>query len=451
MRDYIGGILKSPKFWKGVGSVILAILVYSFMPADVSESVRRMSFIFTVAAFFWALEVVPLYTTSLLIVLMEVLFLCQPGGAESISYKVFLVPFGSPIIMLFFGGLMIAVALGKYHIDVMVVRRLMKLFGKKPYFIMLGFMVTAAFLSMWMSNTATTAMMIAMVLPLLKQVPKESPFRTALVLAVPFGANIGGIATPVGTPPNAIAIGILSNMGINLSFVGWMKMAFPLAVLLLAIGSVILYFMFPSTSEEIDLHIEVKKKFNHITGLVSLIVIGTIGLWLTSSFHHLPSAVVALLAVGALYLFHLLDKSDLKRVDWDVLVLMWGGLALGKGLEVSGLTDWIVTLPIFQQEGVLLVVVFAFLSLAIASFMSHTATANLVIPIVMAIPGENNVLLAVTVALACSFAMAFPISTPPNAIAFATDMVKTKDMIKAGALISVISLIIMLLGYQLII
>ncbi|MCA9399352.1 MAG: anion permease, partial [Candidatus Omnitrophica bacterium] len=136
---------------------------------------------------------------------------------------------------------------------------------------------------------------------------------------------------------------------------------------------------------------------------------------------------------------------------WHVLVLMWGGLALGKGLDVSGLTTWLVGLEIFNQTGLVLVVAFSFLGLVLGTFMSHTATANLLIPIVLALPGENSVFLAITISLACSFAMALPISTPPNAIAFATDTIHIRDMIRTGALISIISFLALLAGFQFVI
>lgn len=438
------------RVWKAVVSVFLASVVYFVLPGDLAEPARRMAFIFVFAALFWALEIVPLYTTSLMVVVLEILMLCRPDGVMGMDkngYTLFLVPFGSPIIMLFFGGLTMAVALNKYGIDQLVARKLLRMFGRSPYWIMFGFMVASAFLSMWMSNTATTAMMIAMVIPLLKQIDEGDPFRTGLVLSIPFAANIGGIATPVGTPPNAIVIGFLADQGIHLSFLSWMLMALPLAMLLLVGASFLLYSMYKPKLKSIELQLDVSHETDRKMVLVGLIAVGTIFLWLSSGLHKLPAGVVALLAVGLLYTFSLLDKNDLKMVGWDVLVLMWGGLALGKGLSATGLTDWIVGLPLFDQQGILLVVVFCVLAVVFSTFMSNTATANLLIPIVMVIPSGDSLVLAITIALCCSVAMALPISTPPNAIAFSTDVIHVRDMIRTGALISIASTIAVLIGF----
>lgn len=439
---------------KALFAICVAGIAYVLMPADVAEPARRMAFIFVLSALFWSMEIVHLHTTAFIVILLEILMLSRPGGvmnADVNTYKQFLLPFGSPIIMLFFGGLVLAVALSKYEIDRLIAGRLVKVLGTSPYFILLGFMVTCGFLSMWMSNTATTAMMIAMVMPLLKQFDKDDPFRIALVLAIPFAANIGGIATPVGTPPNAVAMGILASNGMMLSFVGWMKMAFPLATVLLIGASVLLYKMFPSKNAVIQLSLGITKKIEREGWLCILVAVITVGLWLTSEWHKIPEGVIALLAVGMFFSLQLVDKADLRKVEWDVLILMWGGLALGKGLQLTGLTTWIVSLPIFGSTGFMLVVIFSLVTFFLASFMSHTATANLVIPIVMALPGENNMMLAVIVALASSFAMALPISTPPNAIAFSSDMIQTKDMMKPGLIIGIVALILLFLGYRIII
>lgn len=452
--SFIRDVLINQRVHKALFAVALSAVAYFLMPADVGEPARRMAFIFVLSALFWSMEIVQLHTTAFIVILLEILMLARPGGvmnATANTYQQFLTPFGSPIIMLFFGGLVMAVGLAKYEMDTLIAGRLLKVLGKSPFAILMGFMATSGFLSMWMSNTATTAMMIAMVMPLLRQFDKDDPFRIGLVLAIPFAANIGGIATPVGTPPNAVAIGILANKGITLSFIGWMKMAFPLAVILLLGSALLLYKMFPSKNKMIELSMKSDQKIGRKGWLCILVSLFTVVLWLTSEFHKIPEGVIALLAVGMFFSLQLLDKSDLKKVEWDVLILMWGGLALGKGLELTGLTNWIVSLPVFDRTGFLLVLVFSLVTFFLASFMSHTATANLVIPIVMALPGENNFLLAVIVALASSFAMALPISTPPNAIAFATDMINTKDMMKSGIIIGIVSLALMFLGYQIII
>jgi len=448
------------KFWadkKGKLSVfafLSAAVVYFILPASVPEAGRRVAVVFVFAALFWALEIIPLYATSLSVVLLLTFFLCRPGGILNMDeggYKVFMLPFGSPIIILFFGGFVLAQAMQKYHLDRMLASKLLKMFGTGPYAIMFGFMIATAFLSMWMSNTATTAMMMAMVLPLLKQLDSKDPFRTGLLLSIPFAANIGGIGTPVGTPPNAIAIGILANHGIRINFLSWMKMAFPLAVIILFLTSIILYVLYRPQKKTITLNISIERLIDTRAKGAILVTLVTVFLWLTSELHKIPSALIALLSAGMFSALGLLNRDDFKNIDWDILILMWGGLALGKGMEISGLTDWIVKLPVFDQHGFFLVAVFCLMAVAFSTFMSNTATANLLVPLAMAVPGENSILLATTVALSCSFAMALPISTPPNAIAFASNMLQSRDMLKSGILISLISTALVLIGFKFVI
>jgi len=435
-------------------TVAFALLVYFILPSSLLEPARRQSFIFVIAALFWALEIIPLYATSILVITMEIFLLCRPGGVLNMGptgYTAFLVPFGSPVIILFFGGFILAQAMRKYALDQIIALKMLQVFGQKRFNLMLGFMFATAFLSMWMSNTATTAMMVAMVFPLLKQLDPSDGFRTALVLAIPFAANIGGMATPIGTPPNAIAIGMLAERGIFLGFVGWMKMAVPLVIILLFFVAFLLYVSFPQKKGPLNLQLTLNQPIGRRSFHAAAIVALTVLLWLTSEFHKIPSSVIALLAAGLLATSGLLDRDDFKVIDWDVLILMWGGLALGEGMEMSGLTKWIVELPLFQQHGIYLVVVFCLLAIIVSTFMSNTATANLLIPVVMVIPGESKVLLATMVALSCSLAMAMPISTPPNAIAFSTNMIKSRDMLKTGVVVSLVSLLIILVGFKLVI
>lgn len=437
---------------KVIVATSIAIAVYFIAPESMSEPARRTLGVFVWAALFWVFEIIPLYATSLGIVLLLTFLLCKPGGIlgmDETGYTVFMLPFGSPVIILFFGGLVIAQAVQKYSLDKMVASKVLKIFGSNPYSIMCGFIFITAFLSMWMSNTAVTAMMIALIRPVLKQINEGDPFKVALILAIPFAANIGGIGTPIGTPPNAIAIGILGNQGIHINFISWMKMTVPLAVILLFITSIVLIKMFPPKMKELNLHIPGDSQvFSPQVKAVIGIIIFTIFLWLTSSIHKIPSALIALLAAGLFSASGLLHKDDYKKIDWDILILMWGGLALGKGMEISDLAGWIVGQPLFAHTGFLLVVIFSLLAFVIAMFMSNTATANLIIPIAMVIPGENHLLIVTAIALTCSFAMALPISTPPNAIAFASNLLKSRDLLKAGIVVSLVSLALTLAGIQ---
>lgn len=443
--------MKPKSVWFALGSILTAAVVYFFLPESCSEAARRMAFIFVLAALFWALEIIPLFATSLLVVLLEAFLLGRPGGVLGMNrsgYTAFLIPFSNPVIMLFLGGFVLARALQKYKIDRWIAQNLLKLFGQKPYFVVLGFMVATGFLSMWLSNTATAALMLAMVHPLLSNLERDDPFKKAIVLGVAFAASIGGIATPVGTPPNAIAMGLLEERGIHLNFLSWVVMAAPLAALLILITSGIIYFFFPSKNKKFIFKISDKVIFAREGKAVMVVGFLTVFLWLGSGWLNIPEALTALLATGLLTAFQLVDRNDFKSIDWDILVLMWGGLALGEGMEASGLANWIVAQPLFSHQGFFLIIIFCFFSAILSTFMSNTATVNLLIPIALSIPGENPIMLATIIALASSFDIALPIATPPMAIAYATQEVSVRDMLKAGIVFTLIANTLLLVGFE---
>lgn len=437
--------------WMIAGILLFAGAVSFLLPSGCPEAARRVAFIFIAAACFWALEIIPLYATSLAVVLLHIFLLGKPGGIlglDETGYTMFFVPFSSPVIMLFFGGFMLAAGIQKHRVDRLITGRLLGIFGQRPFFILAGFMATTAFFSMWLSNTATTAMVLAMIMPLLHKMDNDDAFKKALALSIAFSANIGGMATPIGTPPNAIALGLLTQQGIFLNFLDWMKMALPLVVVLLFAAAGILFIFFRPKYARMELGIELGESLDWKGKAASAIAIGTALLWLTSGWHRIPEAVIALLAAGIYMAAGLLDRNDLKKIDWDILVLMWGGLALGKGIEVSGLAGWILNGQGVSSSGTLLVVIFCLGAALLSMFISNTAAANLMIPLAISIPGENQVVLAIIIALSCSLGMALPISTPPNAMAFSTQVLSARDMLKAGMAVCIISILIILAGFR---
>jgi len=301
---------------------------------------------------------------------------------------------------------------------------------------------------MWISNTAACAMMLALTKPVLSVIKKDDPYGKALPLSVAFGANIGGIASPIGTPPNAIAVGILQDYGVYLDFLGWMVMAIPLALFILIIAGLVLFFFFPTKEEKIEIKFDKIPKFSRLAKGVLLIASLIILAWLTTSLHHIPEGITALLGVALFASFKLIDHQDLKNVDWDILILMWGGLALGQGIQSSKVMDPLLNYPLFTQQGFILIAILCVLAFVLSSFISNTATANILLPIAVTLTGKDPILLSVTVALSCSFALAFPISTPPNAMAYSLRTFTTKDMFKSGIVISIIAIIMVLIGFE---
>ncbi len=447
-------------------TAVFALVVYLILPASINELQRRMIAIFLVAAIFWATEVLPLFATSLMVVGFQILFLADVGGLAktlpamsampdgSISYTSFLSSFGSPIIILFMGGFLLSAALTKHKLDLAIAAKILKPLSESPMKLIFGVLFTTAFFSMWMSNTATTAMMLAIVAPVLKSLPDDSRFARGLILAVPFGANVGGVGTPIGTPPNAIAFGNINASGdAHLSFLDWMMFAVPLELVLLVFIGLFLYYVY-SPKRKLDLKMADGPTTITWRGwITTMILLLAIVLWMTGDLTGLKSAGVALLVAASLTAFGVLDRHDVDSIDWNILILMWGGLSMGAAMETTGLTGLINEIDFNAIPGGAWVIgiVIAVIAVGLSTFMSNTAAANLIVPIAMALSvggASTRIELALLAGLSCSFAMSMPVSTPPNAIAFATGRIPVGSMIRTGTVITIVSLVILLLGYR---
>ena len=252
-------------------------------------------------------------------------------NAPALDAAVFIAPFASDTILLFMGGFLLSAAITKHGIDRVIAGKILQPFARSPLLLLFGVLGLTAFLSMWMTNTATAAMMIAMVRIVAGALPEDEKdrFQRALLLAVPFGANIGGVGTPIGTPPNAIGFGALNAAGYDVTFLRWMVVMVPVEIVMLAIVGFLLYALFkPSPGLKLPT-IEPPQKLTANTILTLLILATTITLWLTSGFHGVKPGVVALLATTALAALGVIDGDDVNSIKWNVLILMWGSLSLG--------------------------------------------------------------------------------------------------------------------------
>ncbi|GAA5215568.1 SLC13 family permease [Corallincola platygyrae] len=423
---------------------------------------QRVIAIFLLAALCWVLEPFPIYATSVLVIVVELLlvsdkgliFLRSDAGSEHfgelVSYKAIMATMASPIIMLFLGGFFLAMAATKYRLDVNLARVLLKPFGERPAMVMLGLMGITAIFSMFMSNTATTAMMLSILAPVLGLFKAEDRGRIAFALSIPVAANIGGIGTPIGTPPNAIALKYLVGED-AISFGSWMAFAVPFVVVMLIFAWGLLVKMFPATQQSMALNIRGKFQRSPKAILVYVTFAATILLWLFGSAHGMNSYVVAMIPVAVFSVTKVITKEDLKKISWDVLWLVAGGFALGLAMDKSGLArNMVAAIPFDQFSPYVVILAASGLCLLMANFMSHTATANLLMPIVVALAvsmdslvplgGTQAIILCVT--FAASLGMSLPISTPPNALAHATGYMQTSDMAKVGVIIGVVGLML---------
>jgi sodium-dependent dicarboxylate transporter 2/3/5 len=411
--------------------------------------------IFVAAAVLWITELIPAYATAIMVIVLCVYLLGNPSlntelGAEG-SWRIFINPVASPVLILFFGGFVLALGATKHGFDVRLARAFITPFGKQPSMILLGVIGTTALFSMFMSNTATTAMIIAVVAPLFQQLGGErEPTKRMLVLAIPFAANIGGLGTIIGTPPNAVAASVLHEMGppYEITFLKWMMLGVPIVVVLLFALWVVLLAAFRPDRRPLDIKFPETLEVTPGLAVVVITFTVTVLMWLTQPVHGVPSAVVALLPIAVFPALGIIDRHDLKKLDWDVMILVAGGLSLGVAMRVSGLSEVVVGLIPFETLPLLLLLAMIMLiSLTLSNFMSHTSAANLLIPIVASIAALSPRLGVIAVAFACSLAMSLPISTPPNAIAFATRAVSTRDMARYGTLVSGVGVAVLLVVF----
>ncbi len=419
--------------------------------------------IFLLAAIFWILEPIPIYATSLAVILLQSLLLSDQGllagslpASELKPYQNYISTLAHPIIMLFLGGFALASAAVKFQLDKSLTRILLKPFGQKPSRVCLGLMLCTATLSAFMSNTATTAMMMTVVLPIAAGLSKEDPFRIGIALAIPIAANIGGIATPIGTPPNAVALAALKEHGIPLTFSAWMLLAIPFVLILLLIAWQSLMLLFkPKTSRfevALDTPFNKSPKALAFYGIFAL----TLLLWVTEKFHGFPTGLVALLPLTLLPALSILERKEIRSFSWEVLWLVAGGISLGLSMKDTGLASWLVNRISWDGlSGVGLVIAFGAVGYVLSNLISNTVATTILMPLVLSVVsvsagGASHAIAAIVIAVAVivNCAMVLPISTPPNAIAMSTGIIDTKNLAKIGAIIGFFGLILALLFSQ---
>ena len=435
----------------------------------ISPVEQRVLAIFVFAALMWLFEAVPAWTTSLVVVVL--LLFCASNSAlwffqtdaagvkftNLVNNTDILHCFADPTIMLFIGGFIIAIAATKSGLDVKLAKVMLMPFGTKSENVLLGFILVTALFSMFISNTATAAMMLTFLAPVLSALPADGKGKIGLALAIPIGANIGGMGTPIGTPPNAIALKFLNDpegMNLGIGFGQWMMVMVPLTLILLFIAWMVLKKLFPFKQKTIHLQIESDHVHTWKDTLVFITFGITILLWLTDTVSGVNANVVAMLPVGVLCMAGVITKRDLEQLSWSILWMIAGAFSLGVAMKGSGLaTHLIEAIPFASWSPLLVIIGSGLLCYLMANFISHTATAALFVPI-LALAGSSMSeqlsafggvsTLLIGVAICSSVAMVLPISTPPNALADATGFIKQKYMVKTGLIMGFAGL---LLGY----
>ena len=408
--------LRNQAHWMRIAAVaagpllgVLAFLLVGNVPSEeLSSDGKIMLGVFVLPAVNWITSAIPPYANGQLVMGLGALLIGYPAetlrpfdapamDSEVHSWTDFVSPAAAPVVVLMLGGFVLSHASHATGIDRILARLVLRPFASSPRMLMLGVLIVSGWLSMWMSNTATAAMVTVMLTPLVERMgsgERVSKFGRGLLLAVPVGANLGGIGTPIGTPPNAIVFGAMRAAGIDVSFAGWMLFALPLtAVLILIAWRVLLAFYPPEPDQQVSLD-EIKPDGRDLTWktwLTAATFTVTVGLWVTSPLTDLPIGAVALIPLIVFPAFGLLTAPQVNQLEWNILLLIAGGLALGKGMEETGLAAWIIELlpvaglPAFAALAALLAS-----ALILSTLMSNTATANLLVPIALGAAGGRS-------------------------------------------------------------
>ena len=465
--------IEMKKVWQLLGIVLITAVVWN-LPISVFDIdgltvvQQRIIAIFVFATLSWLTECIPAWATSLAIMTIMCVsvsensfqFFKGDGIGELLKSKEIMASFADPIIMLFLAGFILAIAASKSGLDTLLAKNMIRPFGNKSENVLLGFLFITGIFSMFISNTATAALMLTFLAPVFASLPANGKGRIALTMSIPLAANLGGIGTPIGTPPNMIAMKFLNDpdgLNLGISFGQWMLIMGPLVVILLLIcWRVILYF-FPFSKKTIELEIkgEIHRGWRMYVVIATFII--TILLWIIpKEITGINTNTVSMIPMGIFAITGVINAKDLQQIDWSVIWMVAGGFALGLGMNGSGLADVAIeSIPFGSWSPIVILIVSGLICYFLSNFISNTATAALLMPILAVvcramgdkldvIGGTSTVLIGV--AIAASTAMCLPISTPPNAIAYSTGLVEQKDMLKTGITCGIISIV---LGYGL--
>ena len=422
-------------------------------------------------AIWWITEAVPIYVTALIPIILFPL-------SEGLELKQTTAAYGHKFVFLFVGGFILAIAIEKWKLHKRIALNIIGLVGTKKSNIILGFMIATAFLSMWISNTATAVMILPVGLAIISQL-KDNPktienenlvFGKTLMLAIAYSASIGGMATLIGTPPNLVLAGVIkTSYNIEINFLQWMSFGLPISIFLLFIcwkylTSVAYKFdnqNFDSGMNEINDQLKSLGKISYEEKSVMIIFIATALAWITQSFvikKYIPEiddTIIAIIAAVTLFILpnkkgdkKLLAWEDAVKLPWGILLLFGGGMALAKGFDSSGLAIWIGSQMSFFDAIPLLALLLFLVAMVnfLTEITSNLATTAMLLPVLVALAETIGVnpyylLIGATVAASCAFML--PVATPPNAVVFGSKILKIDDMIKKGFWMNLISIFIL--------
>lgn len=402
----------------------------------------------------WFTEAIPPFAVGIFIVGYLIFFMGREGTMDVQQY---VQTWSDGVIWLFLGGFFLAEGMRKTRLDIKLLIITAPRFGDKAKYIILGLMFVTAILSMVMSNTATTAMMLATVTPLFTKIDNKA-LQKAFLLGIPTAAAIGGMGTIIGSAPNAIAVGALEAVGIKISFLQWMSVGVPVALLLTFLTWKLLLNKYKlgelRLSTDFIKNLERKKDHKKEEKLQKSIVFSvlsvTILLWLTSQWTGIPVAAVSGIPIVALTMMGIIDADDVRKLPWDTLMLVAGGLALGIAIQEQELALYFISkISVFNFNIYLLLALFSLLTVLLSNFMSNTAATTILVPVAISLisiyGNVNPVLFTMVIGLSASCALLLPVSTPPNAIVYSTGLLEQSEFRLAGIFIGLAGPVVIIL------
>lgn len=447
-----------------IGPAVFGLLLALPPPDGLSPAGMRVAAVAVLMAVWWITEAIPIPATSLLPLLLFPLL-----GAGAIRDTA--APYANPLIFLFLGGFMMALAMQRWGLDRRIALHVIRRVGTRPSSLIAGFMISAAFLSMWVSNTATAMMMLPIGLSVVELAREDTavpgaddPFAVALLLAIAYSCSIGGLGTLIGTPPNAFMAAFLSeSYGIEIGFAQWMLVGVPIVVIALPLSFWVLTRIafpvhrqrFSGGRELISRELEAIGPMSRAEKMVAVVFVLTASAWIFRPVfgkwvEGLSDPGIAIAAAVLLFLLPidlrrgevLLNWEWARRVPWDVLLLFGGGLSLAAAIQRSGLADWAAQAlqGLSAWPTLAIVITAALLITTLTEFTSNTAMAAAFLPILAAVAvgiGKAPLLLVVPGAMAASCAFLLPVATPPNAIIYGSKKITIPQMLRAGILLEI--------------
>lgn len=429
-----------------VAVAALVWYVWNSLTGGLPSEERAVLFLFLLAVGLWVTEAVPAFAVGLLIMGYLVFALgTSLLHPEPWDVAPYLNTWSSPVIWLMLGGFFMAEGLNRTGLDRRLLALALRPAGTRPSRVLLAVMLTSAVASMFISNTSTTVLMIGAVLPLVRQAGSDEPFVKGLLIAIPLAASIGGMGTIIGSAPNAIAVGVAAGYGETINFVGWMLLGAPVAMALVVTAWLLLSKRYPARMQELDLGMDTKAA-PELPGkrdrlIVTGVTVATVGLWMTTPLHGIHVAAISLIPIVGLTMTQVLGAAQVRGLPWDTLMLVAGGLSLGAAVVDTGLAvrlaSWLEFLTFFDTD-LLVFAALALVTVALSNFMSNTATISLILPVAVALVPGREVEMCVILGLSASCALLLPVSTPPNAVAYSTGEIRTRDLRPGGLLIGLL-------------